>query len=722
MKTEFNRAAMLMAPLLATTAWAQPVPMAADGAGDTLDEIIVTAQRRAEPLQEVPIAANVVSAAFLESAGVTDMTQLSAVVPGLAITHTAGTFSPAIRGIRSSSNVVENAVALYIDNVYMVNAREGLRDIGNVEQITVLKGPQGTLFGRNATGGVIQMTTPAPSHDAKGEVKLSYNNYETVKGSAYLTGGLADNLAVSLYSSYEDQGEGWGKSVINGMDTYQLRHSLSLRGKALFEPTDVTKATLIVDYLDREDSGRVYQPYPGTTYSVPGFGPVDSRYDTYSVTPAWNKFKSRGASLELTHEFDSVELVSISAYRRGTGGFRFDFLGLERPYIVSTGDLRNESFSQELQFISHNDGWFQWMAGAFYLDSNIEYADFPRVVTQPFTPLPTTSRIDGQAKEFTSSVAPFAQFDIKLSADTTLTAGGRWTYEERKIKGFQKITLVSGAVITNNVPAKNILKTKEPTWRVALKHDLTSDVSAYVSYNRGIKSGGFNIATPQSVPYLTEKLDAYETGLKAQFFDRKLTFNSSAFYYDYSNVQVQTFIGGPTPITTNGAKAEMYGIDGDLQAKLSRDLSLSGGFQVMSAKFTDYPGAPLARPNPAGGTIIGSGSADGKRLPLAQKFVASLALDYEREIGDVVAHFNVNGTRNGDYVFEPSNFTRQPAYTMLNASVKLSNPDDTLSLTLAATNILNKSIITDISAQTYAYFVAYGGAPRVFAVTAAAKF
>ena len=719
--------AILVTQLMASAAWAQSAPAAnnAEGEFGTAD-IVVTAQKRSERLQDVPIAVNVVSGDTLASAGVTDPVQLSTVVPGLNATQTVGAFAPSIRGISTASNVVENPVAIYIDGVYMANSREGLRDLGDVSQIAVLKGPQGTLFGRNATAGVLQITTRGPDHDAGGEVRAGYDNYGTFKGNAFLTGGLSDSVAASLFVGYQSQSKGWGESVVNGMDVYKVNHSFTGRAKLRFEPSDRTDILLIGDYVDRDETGRVYQPYKGTTYLGIPYPPLSSRYDTYSTTPGWSRFKSRGISLSVEQDLDFAKLVSISAYRRGTGGFRFDFVGVQQPYVISTG---------EVQLISPSGGRLQWVAGLYYIYSEIGYASFPRVITNfpvgPFAPL---ARIDGQSEESTKAIAPFAQVDFKLTDATTLTVGGRWTRETRKITGANSTTLVSGVVIRQPAYSPGSLTVSKPTWRAALAHQFSQEVSVYASYNRGIKSGGFNIATPQAPPYLQEKLDAFELGFKSQLLDRRLTFNASAFFYKYGNLQVQTFIGGPTPVITNGAKAEMYGVDADFQFRASDAITLRGGAQLMHSSFTDYgkscnPAsgstvgcAPISSINPAGGSIISPGDATGNRLPLSQNFVANLAVDFKQDIGEIKAKLNLTGAYNSNYYFEADNLMRQPSYVTLNSSLRLSDASDRLSLTFAVSNILNESRITNASTQYYAFFVNYAAEPRIYSVTAGLKF
>ena len=255
-------AAALCVPQVALAQAAAPQ----DGASQDdvgLEEIVVTAQKRDEDLQRVPIAITAVSGEAIVARGVNSTMELNAIVPGLNVRTASGAAQTFIRGIGTTSNVVENPVALYIDGVYLPQQRDGLRELVDVEQIAVLKGPQGTLFGRNATGGVIQITTRAPSHNFSGEARAEIDTYATIRTRLYATGGLSDTVAASLAFGYAHQGQGYGDSITTGNDTNRLRHEFTARAKVLFEPGSRTSITLIGDYLKRDQLANSFQPYPG---------------------------------------------------------------------------------------------------------------------------------------------------------------------------------------------------------------------------------------------------------------------------------------------------------------------------------------------------------------------------------------------------------------------------------------------------------------------------
>ena len=718
----------------------------AAGAQVGLGDIVVTAQRRSENLQRVPIAVNAATGEQLQNLGVVDTQRLSTISPGVAVRTTVGAFQPFVRGVGSSASVVENPVALYIDGVYLPQQREGVRELNDIEQIAVLKGPQGTLFGRNATGGVIQITTRAPSHDFQGEATVRYGNYDTVHGDVYVTGGLTDTVAVSLAGEYTHQGNGWGQNYSTGEDTYKLDHQYGARGKFLFEPTNGTRVTLIGDYINRSQHAFSFQPYPGTEFgffglkrpdgSIVTHGTYKSIYDTYAGFDPTLKFHGGGASLTVEQDVGFAKLVAISSYRDGNGTFSFDNSGVAPTLQTSISlDQPSKSYTQELQLLSDKSGSLTWAAGAYYFHySNANY-DFERV---RLAPLPGPTRSLTNARELTESIAPFAQADWKFLPDTTLTLGVRYTWEKRHLSGTFNPAYNPAAPIVGPMVMPRKQRIERPTFRAALNHNLTTDVLIYASFNTGFKSGGFNILQPTAPGYLPEKLTAYEIGAKSELFDRRLRLNLAGFYYDYKNIQVNQ-ITPAGQIVVNGAGAELYGLDADIEAQVATGLRLSGGFELLHSEFTSYANA-LGNVDPATGAFYdksrgsytfpvrgaitrGGFNAKGYRLPLAQKFSGNVALDYETSTSIGKVHFNVTANYNGQYYFEADNVLEQKAFTYLNSSLKLTLPGDRFSITAWGANLLNKKVITYTNSQNfYGFPAAYGSAPRTYGITGQARF
>ena len=727
-------------PLLAMAGWASaqerpaaaPAPAPSDNAAEQaqpaddarqVGDIVVTAQRRAENLQRVPIVITAVDNEQLVRAGVTSLPTLGTIAPGLnARTSGGGVFQPSIRGIGTSSNVVENPVALYIDGVYLPNQNEGNQELPDVEQVAVLKGPQGTLFGRNATGGVIQITTRRPSHELDIRAKAEVDNYATLRGGVFVSGGLASGVAASVSADYAHQGNGWGKNLTTGNDTFRLDHSLSLRGKLLVEPGPDTSLLLIGDYLDRKAYTYTFVPYPGTAFIRPLPGAY-GRQDTYSPVDPYAAFTGGGVSLTAKHDFGPAELVSISAYRRGNTNYLFDNVPTGTPifYVgVGEGHQPNRSFTQELQLNSIGKGRITYTVGLFYYHNS--NANLP-IVRQFFPPFygalvgpPTANQTTvTNGRERTESAAPFAQVGFKLLPDTNLTLGGRYTYERRTLDGNATLNRYNGTSVT--VPyAPQPLTIRKPTWRVALDHQFTPDVLGYLSYNRGIKSGGFNILNPANPAYLPERLDAFEAGYKTELFDRRLRLNIGGFYYNYSNLQVTQFVGVSQTIV-NGAKARLYGVDVDFNARLTPELSINGGFELLHARFTSYPNAVGSLPRPTGGATLFPVNASGNRIPQSQEFAGTLTIDYRKPVSFGELDASVTANHNGSYKFEADNFLTQGAYTLLSASLGWQSRDKRYSLTVWGRNLLDEIVLNNGTSQAIGYPVSYGQPPRTFGVT-----
>ncbi|HEU0118191.1 MAG TPA: TonB-dependent receptor [Alphaproteobacteria bacterium] len=703
--------------LWSCAAFAQSVPAPAApqisaSETDAIEDIVVTAQKRSENLQSVPLSVTALSSKSLENSGIKDLQQVAALIPGLNVRDTAGAFGPTLRGVGTANGSTESPVALFIDNVYIPASREGMRDLDEIEQIAVLKGPQGTLFGRNATGGVIQITTLTPSDELRINASASLDNYLLSRSHFYISGGLADRLAASLSVTYQTQGKGWGDNISTNNDTYILKDYLSLRGK-LYYHTDNTKATLSVDYLYRKVAGPYLRTFPGTKPVFNDGGPLGSVYDSASKIDPSNKFLGGGASFNISHDMGFADIISTTSYRRGTGRYVFN-VGSPDPNsptgrLVSSPDSPNKDYTQELQLISPKDQKLTWVVGAFYYHGIL--ATHPTLIRSPFFAIAI------RTTETTDSFAPYGQIGWEFTPDTTLTLGARYTFEKRKFHGTQNFPVPT--------VASDSLSFEQPTFRVALDHKFGDNIMAYASVSTGFKSGGFNILSLSNPPYLSEKLTDYEAGIKSQLFGNRLRFNIGLFNYEYTNLQIVTYSPPPVVLanTTNGAKARIYGVDVDMAASLGGGFKLSGGLEWLHSKFLRYPNAGSYIPNPAGGnTLDPTFSATGNRLPLAQNFQGNIALDYDVDTSFGHMNFNISANYSGDYYFEADNQLRQSPYTLLNAAIGWTSPDEHYTVSVWTKNLLDKHVIGNAASQGGYYFASSEGAPRTFGITAKLTF
>ena len=687
-----------------------------------LADIIVTAQKRSENLQRVPIAITALAGAELTARGIQRTIELGQVAPGLNIRATNSSFQPTLRGIGTSATFAENPTALYIDGVYIPQQVGALRDLNDIAQVAVLKGPQGTLFGRNATAGVIQITTRTPSQAFHAEVGAEIDNYETIRTDAYVTGGLAPSVAVSLSAQYAKQLIGWGHNYSTNADAGYIDHRVSVRGKLLFTPSNTTTVTLIGEYFNEANIGNSVQPYRGTTLSYPGFGPVTSRYDTYANPENSLRVRGHSASLTLEQGLGFAKLTSISSTRYVNGANVFDTdATANNLFLLTIPNQPSRSYTEELQLASQGTSRFNWVLGGFYIHNYVSTRPLNFTLRPPFTPVPA-QRVD-DFTQTTESFAGFGQATLEFLPATRLTLGARYTTETRSLAGTERLTVLLPIPQRPPTVIDTSIKANKPTFRVALDHQFGPTLLAYASFNTGFKSGGYAQLSPTNPAYQPETVRAYEMGFKSELFDRQLRFNMAAFYDDYTNIQVTAVDPNTnTQSVNNGAKARIYGADIDFQARLAPGLQVSGGLELLHARFVKFDNAQISTPKVTGGAIISRGSAAGKHLPLSQDFAGNLALDYDTKLAGAGLHFNVTGSYQGQYYFEPDNVVRQPAYVTLNTSLEVKLPGNQVSVMAWGRNLLDNQVISFGSATVNGYTAQFYAPPRTYGATVRFRF
>lgn len=728
-----TKAVILSTSILASsTAWAQSAPGRASlDAGASSDElrgiteIIVTAQRRAENLQDVPVSVAAVSGSQLAAAGVSDLEGLRQVVPGLTFNSIQLNVQPRLRGIGSSTAGpgIEPGVAVYVDGVYYASATGALFSFNNVDQVSVLKGPQGTLFGRNAVAGLVQITTKTPGQDFQLEAHAGYGNYDTKKASFYVAGGLTDNLAVDLAATGVFQGKGYGRNLTLNTETNRMKRDVNLRSKAVYTPGEDTKITLTGDYSNTYGTMGAIHLERGTVPAPPTGPAFGGRvWDVTADYPGFNKVESGGGNLKVEHKFGSVNFLSISAYRslRYNNALDLDVTGTPFQGIRQTQSDRQ--FSQELQLQSSSNGPFKWTLGGFYFNSR-DASDPLRVqlfgaAVSPFFPL---VEVNTFGKQKTRSPAVYGQASYLLPSDTTITLGARYTSERREVYTFQVLKLVSPIPPVPLPPSQAQATFNKVTFRIAVDQKISDDAMVYGSFNRGFKSGGFNAQQLGAPAFRPEVLDAYEAGFKTRLFDRKATLNGSAFYYDYKDIQIQRINADGSLGILNGAKARAYGVDIDFAASLTEDLQITGGLEYLNTKFLNFPGAPLS--TATGGTPVLLGPATGNRLPIAPAFTLSLSPQYTYHLpNDGTITLNSTLSYNSGWFTEPDNQFRQPRFVQLNAKVRWNSPSERYSVDLWAENITNSEVRTNAGTIANGNKFASFAPPRTFGIEVSYKY
>lgn len=649
----------------AEPAWAQDAtPPAAPVAAtppSAVGEVTVTAQRRAERQEDVPISITVQTGEQLKAAGVDNLRDLALVTPGLTLQAQGNFVQPALRGITTlvTGPGSDNPIALYIDGVYEGTQAGASIDLPDIDRIEVSKGPQGTLFGRNATGGAIQIFTRSPSFETTGSVSATAGLYDgagTSRSSydlgikGFISGPLvADKVAASFSFAYRKV-DGYSRNIVPSVlpavasnydsDRMDWLRSYTLRGKLLFTPSDRVTILATAYYMQRStDHGSVGLPVDGLTAAslypdaIFGMRPWQHAYD---APDPLTKIRNYGGSLKIDIDTAIGTFTSTSAYTLSRYQERVDVDAAYSPQCLAAAPFTfaclafkdeqpNDNFFQDFLFTSEQMGRATFLVGGNVFISNGKIPawinDFtdgalpgaPQVVYPPL--LTATTKVK------TKAYGIFAQGDYEVVDRLTLTAGVRYSYERK-----------TGFVTFFGAP---YFEFADPHWdsvtpRFGIRYEISDRTNVYATFSKGFKSGILPILTvgPAVNP---ETVTAYEVGFKTA--QANYSFNLAGFYYDYKNLQIQSFTGTAI-IPTNAASARIYGLEFDGTAQLTDGLSVRAGLTWMpKADFTDFPNAAgFGLPIGPGGLSPIIGDVSGDRLMRAPKISAVLSLNYTASI------------------------------------------------------------------------------------------
>lgn len=703
----------------------------ADHKQTNIGEVIVTAQRREQSLQDVPVAVTAVAAETLSRSGLNTTEDLQLITPGLVSTSVNGSSQTYIRGVGNQSSIIggESSVATYVDGVYIASLTGAVFGFNNVSRVEVLRGPQGTLFGRNATGGILQVVTRRPEFEPSGSLGLSYGDYDISEGSAYATAGITDKLAFSLAAFGTYQEEGYGENIQTG-DDINFRREASARGQLLFDPGDTWQVLWSFDYdRQRTDMGTNRTTLSGTR-NVLGQPRPGSEFDGNYNLPVYAKSSQWGVSQVVEIELgNSLGFKSITAYRDYRWNNLYDQDATPVRVVDVERDEKNDTFQQEF-LLEGSSGPVDWTAGAFYFESD---ASIQPISTQSNVLL--NFNLGREAQQKLQSYAGFAQGTWAATADLNLTAGVRYTRDEATLDGrniaLPGHPLGSGTVLAT-VRDENI-SASEVTWRLAADYELAEDTMIYASASRGFKSGGFNLSSITQTPTDPETLDAYEIGIKPRFLQGQLLLNMAVFRYDYSDIQLSR-VGDLGIQTLNAAEAQVYG--GELELSASPDfmpqLKVQASLSILDAEYESFEDAPYFLPNPyaapppgvscpaptslsPGGNTQCVTDASGNTMIRAPKWTAGLNVGYLVPVAAGGLEFTANYSYNDGYFWEPSNRLRQAPYSVVNAEIAFITRDEAWRFRVFARNLTDELYYSSVSEQALGD-LATAQAPRTYGV------
>lgn len=606
-------------PMFAAEAMAQQARPPVEENTSQVGDIVVTAQRRNESLEEVPISITAVTSETLEAVGLARFDDIGKIAVGTHISRSGVYVQPSIRGITSQTVGVgqDNNVAVYVDGFYQPSQMAVNTELSGVRNIQVLKGPQGTLFGRNATGGAIMIETADPTFTPTVTARVGYGNYNDQRVGVFGSTGLGENAAINL-SAYRRTRDGYIEDYRTGADTNPLE-DYGVRSKLLFQPNDALRVVLIGEFASLSDATGISVTNTGRSpfASIPGTVITSEDNKTSMNFQPEVKSRSHALSAQVKYDFGDVTLNLLSRYGEQKDKLHFDIDASTYNAFDQALGQEQKTFTQEVT-LTGVSGRFDWVVGAFYYGSDQSMPYNNTLVAQPDTFFNYAATQDSEA------YAAFADVTWSVTDALFLTLGGRYSSET---KTYSYRVLPSGAV------SEADRKWEDFTPRVVLRYEFAPNSSIYGSYTQGFKSGTFN-ATSTSfspTPVDPEEVSAFEVGLKLN--RGKWRFDTAAYFYEYDNLQVssiQVVNGSNQTRLSNAATAEIYGLETQVNFDVTDALSVYASAAYTHARYVDFPQAPGVVINPVTGlNVTGAQDWGGQRIPRAPDVTLSAGAVYD---------------------------------------------------------------------------------------------
>ncbi len=754
--------ALCGAAFLPTAAWADEAApdQAASENGEVANsnEIIVSARRRDERLMDAPVAITAFSGEALASNAATKFTDIATLVPGMVAGRAASGSSASVflRGVGSTalSAGFDQSVSFLIDGIPLTRGREISLAQYDVSSLQVLKGPQALFFGKNTTGGLIYVTTNNPTNQFEAVLKTGYGfNAREVYGEGYISGPLSDSLRariavrastskgafvntadpvstnISGFKQYRRDDRRGGSQTISGRLTleYDASQNLSFNLKAGYTDLQDNSPTDMLENLC--GSGRtVPRPTAGVAPSPVTDCQIDGRAAVVSVPveiaqagypfagngDLYAHLKSGFAVLNTKLDGGMIDMNSITSYYRFKQTDLNNVSGQTYPNTFS--QLADYSqFAQELRFQSKFDGNVQAQVGAFYAKSKFTFNSAAWIFNVPYDPVSKTYVTFIRNSSFDAdSLSFFGELTVNLSEQLELSGGARYSYESRDSEqhsgapnaAFANV-FPDGVVITDRYRQGNLSP------QATLRYKPSEDLTLYASYKQGFKAGGYNLsqsltraASRAAGAFKAESARGGELGLRSKLLDGALAFNATAFYYKYTDLQVQTF----DPVTIgqivgNAGTLVTKGLEADFSWNLGGGLSLNGAATYADVRYHDYIGscfggqtvAEGCNLNPNASGAFNGQNYEGRTPPKAPRFAGQFGAEYATPVGGdwelkLASSVNYTSSYNFTDTLRPDGV--QKAFAKLNASLQVTSPDERLRFSLIGRNLTNKLVVT----------------------------
>lgn len=721
-------AAENVTPADTTTSVAQPantqpadVQTADAAAGGGVETVMVTARRRSENAQNVPISLTAISPETLEANGITNALKLNELIPSLqVISANARNTNLIIRGLGSNIAIVndgvEPGVGVYVDGVFYARPAETVFDLPDISSVEELRGPQGTLYGKNTVAGALNITTEAPSDTFEAHGEVSFGNYNYQKYSGTISGPLdADDVFSARLTAYDTERDGWlyNTTTRSWTDDY---HDHGARGQLLYKPTENFTLRLIADY-DNQKTLCCVDPLSGVVTTLNGGVPLPRNfyqraallgytplpfdpfaYRTDANSPYHAYMEEGGVSAQADWLYGGFTFTSITAFRFLDWNPSNDADETALSILDQARQSNQEKeFTEELRVQSPTDQPVEFTFGLFYYSEEDDGygattygADAPAWILGASTPVTQAALADftlrSKSVPRTGSYAAYGQATWHIFPQLDFTGGARFTYEHKT--GAYSQWQLGGADLSQLPPAEAIAAQAirnafaPPTaydvhvnndlvgGLATLTYKLTPDINTYATYSHGSKSAGLNLVNIPVVQGATavvkpEEIDNYEVGVKSTLFNDRLVLNADAFWDNDTDYQTTVLLGQPTPVTlaANIPSVRSRGFEADARANPLDGLEAHASVAYTDAVYVDYPNAPCPLENCI--SIVNgiptfnpnaTANLSGAELPAVSKWVVALGGEYDRPLGSVW-NDDVTGYFGGDFSWRSSYFS-----------------------------------------------------------------
>ncbi len=719
--------------LLAPSAWAQEAAPAAEAVSDatTLDKITVTARKREETIQEVPIAVTAFTPETLDKLNVQDLADLDAQVPNLTIYAARGSSSTAtayIRGVGQADPLwgVDPGVGIYLDDVYIARPQGALLDVFDVGRIEVLRGPQGTLYGKNTIGGAIKYISRALPTETEGFAQLTVGNYNQLDAKAALGGSIGGpdsglRARVSVASMNRD---GFGTTLLNGQEVSDKEINAARFQLGAYAGDDLD-FQFALDWLDDQSGVRgakMLAPNP----LAPAYPPLDDRYDIRSGMPNVNDTTMKGASATVNwRPNDNWVFKYVIAKRESDTETNIDFDTTPLKLVDVRAFYSDSQVTNELQANYDAGGRARGVMGLYSFDGDAG----GQVLNHFFNPLAPPALTnplygDTQGVVNTKSFAVYADWTFDLTDRLKLDVGARYTDEDKHAIALNRFYLTP-TYETSWGTAANFDKTvnfKNVSPKVSLDYEITDDIMIYGLASRGFKSGGYNIranttAVPRSgEPFDDEQVDSYEIGSKMAFFDQTLFLNLAAFHNVYKDIQLSVFTSYTLPNGsqsffgdfTNAGKGTVNGAEIEYQWLPNEHWLISGNLAWLDAKYDEF-------------ITSGVNVADSQRFTIAPEFSGALNVEWRTPLangGNLSARVGYSYQSEVWPTTDLSPAIKQDGYGLVGAGV-IWKVNDSWQLSLQGSNLADEEYrTTGYNIAAYGVLTGFYGPPRQYSLTA----